>query len=464
MSAEASQEDLGGAFASYVVEARYEDLPAEAVTAAKQSTLDTLGVILGASGLQEAMPGVVKLMREWGGLTESTVLGFGGRLPAHSAAFVNGAMAHGLDFDDHLPEGHHPSSSLVPGLLAVAERLGGVSGRDFLLALAIGQDIFARLRKYVVWKQDWFMTPVVGAFATAAACGKLMGLAEREIVSAFGIASMQAAGTMQVAYGTGGELRGTYAGFAAQTGVFAAHLAQSGLTGTNAPFEGKAGFLEVYFGGEYDRGAMVADLGTRFEGATLLYKLWPSCGVSHGYIATTLKLLGEPGRGDEIERIEVIGGGFAKRLSEPIEERRRPSSVVDAKFSIPYTVALAVARGAVGVGDFGDETRAAADIGAVADKVVFVEDEAFSWSSELPPAAVRITLKSGDVLEGQTTHAETPGSTEHPLSWDDLIAKFKDCAAHARLEFSADRLDRAAERMRHLDRVDDVAVLAEMLA
>lgn len=432
--------------------------------AAKQSTLDTLGVILGASGLQDAVPGILRLMRDWGGKGESTVLGFGGKLPAHSAAFVNGAMAHGLDFDDHLPEGHHPSSALVPALLAVAERLGGVSGRDFIVALAVGQDIFARLRKYVVWKQDWFMTPVVGALATAAACGRLLGLSEREIVSALGIACMQSAGTMQVAYGTGGELRGTYAGFAAQTGVFAAHLAQAGLTATSAPLEGKAGFLEVYFGGEYDRAAMTADLGVRYEGATILFKLWPSCGISHGYIDAVLKLLGGPGRGDEIERIEVIGGDFAKQLSEPIEQRRRPPSGVDAKFSIPYTVALAVVRGTVGVGDFDETRRADPDVGAVADKIVFVEDEAFSWSSELPPAAVRVTLKTGEVLEGSTTHAETPGSTEHPLGWDALIEKFRDCALHAQNEVSAERLQYVIDAVGALDEVDDVTRVAEALA
>jgi 2-methylcitrate dehydratase PrpD len=382
-------------------------------------------------------------------------------MPAPSAAFVNGAMAHGLDFDDHLPEGHHPSSTLIPALFAVAESRGGVSGKEFITAVAIGQDLFARLRKYVHWKQDWFMTPVIGSLSTAVACAKLLGLEERQIVSVFGIASMQAAGTFQVAYGTGGNLRGTYAGYAAKTGVMAAYLAKAGITGTTAPLEGQAGFLEVYFDNDYDRDAMVANLGTDFEGRSIVYKLWPSCGASHGYIDATLRLLGEAGRGDEIERIEVIGGDFAKRLSEPIEDRRRPASEVDAKFSIPFTVAVAVARGAVGVGDFSADKRSEDTVSKIADKISFTEDPKYNWSEELPSSAVRITLTNGEVLEAETTHGETPGSTENPLTWDDLIQKFTDCASYAVEPLPKDRIAQLARTIQDLEEVSDVAEIMQ---
>ena len=450
-------EDLGVVFARYAVSTKYSDLPEEAVRAAKQSTLDTLGVILGASGLQEAITGVVDVFRDWGGAGESTLLGFGGKVPAPSAAFVNGAMAHGLDFDDHLPEGHHPSSTLIPALFAVAESRGNVSGQEFIAAVAVGQDLFARLRKYVNWKQDWFMTPVIGSLSTAVACAKLLGLGERQIVSTLGIASMQAGGVFQVAYGTGGNLRGTYAGYAAKTGVMAAYLARAGITGTAEPLEGKAGFLEVYFDKEYDRAAMTADLGSRFEGSNILYKLWPSCGASHGYIDATRRLLGESGRGDEIQSIEVIGGDFAKRLSEPIEDRRRPASEVDAKFSIPFTVAVTVVRGAVGVDDFSAEKRAEDAVTAIADKIWFTEDTKYNWSEELPACAVRITLMNGEVLEAETSHGATPGSIENPLTWDDLIDKFTNCASYALNPLRQEQIDRVVGNVRDLDKVGDVA-------
>lgn len=456
-------EDLAQTLARYVVATTFDTLPDSAIQAAKQSTLDTLGVILGASGQMASMPGVVNLMQESGGTAESTIMGFGGKLPASSAAFLNGAMAHGLDFDDHLPEGHHPSSSIVPALFAIAQRRGNVTGAEFITALAIGQDIFARLRKNVVWNQDWFMTPVIGVFAGAAACAKLLGLDERQVLDAFGAASLQSSGTMQLAYGTGGDLRGMYAGFAAQGAVFSALLAQAGVTGTTTPFEGKAGFLEVYFDGKYDRAAMLEGLGTDFQGDSILYKLWPSCGVSHGYIDATLRLLGGTGRGDEIEKIEVIGGDFARRLSEPLQLRRRPPTVVDAKFSIPYTVAVAVARGTVGVGDFSDERRNDPAVLAVADKIEFVNDPKFDWSQELPASAVRMTLKNGETLEGETSHSETPGSTEKPLEWDDLIGKFEDCATFAVRPSGKENLRTVITAIQRLETHDDVSTLIELL-
>lgn len=283
------------------------------------------------------------------------------------------------------------------------------------------------------------------------------------MVSTFGIASMQAAGTFQVAYGTGGNLRGTYAGYAAQTGVMAAYLAQSGVTGTTTPLEGQAGFLEVYFDNEYDRNAMVADLGTRFEGATILFKLWPSCGLSHGYIDSTLRLLDQVGGTGEIDRIEVIGGDAARRLSEPIENRRRPLSEVDAKFSIPFTVAVAAARGGVGVGDFSEEKRADEAVTSIADRVTFTEDPQYNWSEELPACKIRITLTSGQVLETETAHSQTPGSTDKPLTWEEIEQKFLDVSGYAVNALSAQDLEAIARTIRRLESVEDIAAVMQAL-
>lgn len=457
-----AEEDLSRVFGRYVAAARYETLPERGIRAAKYSTLDTLGVILGASGLMGVMPGIVELTRDWGGKPESTIFGFGGKLPAVSAAFVNGAMGHGLDYDDHLPEGHHPSVTVLPALLAVAERKGGVTGQDFLTALAVGQDLFARLRKNVAWKQDWFMTPVVGTLASAAACAKLLGLDDEQIAHAIGIACTQAATTMQTAYGTGGDLRGMYGGFAAKAAVFSALLAETGVKATSAPLEGAAGFLPVYFG-EWDRAAMIAELGNDFQGATILYKLWPSCGVTHGYIDTALRLMGGPGRVDEIEKIELFGGDFAKQLSEPKEFRRRPPTSNDAKFSLPYTVSLALLNGTVRVGDFSSECRADPRTYDVASKVEFIDDPQYDWGRELPAGAVRIVLKDGSELRGEAKHDETPGAAHNPLGWSQLVTKFADCAGHAVRPFEDSEIKNLVGTIEQLDGISDITSLTGQL-
>ncbi|KAA9163294.1 MmgE/PrpD family protein [Amycolatopsis acidicola] len=453
------EEDFSRVLARHVVSAGFDDLTPESVTAAKQSTLDTIGVILGGGGQMAAIPGVVDLVKDWSGKPESTILGFGGKVPCVDAAFVNGAMAHGLDYDDHLPEGHHPSSATVPALLALSERLGGASGKDFLTALALGQDIFARIRTNIETKQDWHLTPVIATYTTAAACAKLLGLDEEQTVDALGIAFSQLGGTFELAYGVGHDLRGMYAGFSAKAGLFSALLAETGVSGIKTSFEGSAGFMNVYFGGKWDRAGMLAGLGEDFRGSTIVYKPWPSCGASHPYVHTVLGLAPKIGSVDHIEKIEVFGGDFAKRLSEPAERRRHPATVLDAKFSIPYTIALALARGTVSLGDFDEASRTDPAVGAIADKIEFVDDPKYNWTSSLPTGAVRVTLRGGETLFTETSHDETPGSTSNPLSWDDLVAKFDDCCGYAGRELKPGAREKLIEQTRVLEQVSDVSAL-----
>jgi 2-methylcitrate dehydratase PrpD len=129
-------------------------LPPQSVERAKRSTLDTIGVIMAANALEPSVNGVLELVTEAGGREECSVLGTSRKVPAIMAAFANGAMVHCLDYDDHTPQGHHPSSSVIPVSVAIAERLGKVSGARFVAAVAFGQDLFVRMRRNVVWRHD----------------------------------------------------------------------------------------------------------------------------------------------------------------------------------------------------------------------------------------------------------------------------------------------------------------------
>ena len=122
--------DLVHHFADHAASVTYDALPQAAREAARNSILDTLGVILAASGMEPAARGVAQIVAESGGAAESTVLGFGGKAPPLMAALANGALAHGLDYDDQTPSGQHCSSSIIPAVFALAGRRGGVAGRD----------------------------------------------------------------------------------------------------------------------------------------------------------------------------------------------------------------------------------------------------------------------------------------------------------------------------------------------
>lgn len=454
--------DLCHDFAELIANTRYSGLTAGAVESAKKSVLDTLGVILAASGVEPRVRGIVDLVRETGGNPESSVLGFGGRAPAAQAAFANGAMAHCLDFDDRTPWGAHADSSALPAAFALAERKGGISGRQIITAIALAQDMFIRLRCNVGWKQDWNLSPMLGVFSAAAAASHVLGLTREQTAHALGIASMQSSGTMETIYATGCDLRGMYAGFAAQGAVTAALLAEKGITGIHTLFEGKAGIFNVYFGGQYDRAKMLENLGAEFLGANMLYKPWPAVGISHTYIHATIELMKAHDLvASDIAEIRVWVGAFQQQMCYPLAERRAPDTPLNAKFSLPFCVAIAASRRAMGISDFTPAALNNPEVLALASKVVPVEDESFDWKTKSPVGRVAVITREGRTFERMGDNV--PGSPEAPISWDGIAEKFRGCAAVAAVPLAADKIGKVVEMARSLELLDDATALVRML-
>jgi 2-methylcitrate dehydratase PrpD len=454
--------DLCHHFARFVANARYEDLPAEAIDGAKKTILDTLGVTLAASGMEPAVRALVELLQESGGSEESTVLGFGGKLPAISAAFANGSMAHCLDFDDQTPWGAHAASSIIPSVFAIAERMGGVSGRRLITAVAIGQDLFARLRCNVGWNQNWNLSSMVGAFSATASAAYILELSAEQTSHALGIASQQSCGTMEVIFATGSDLRGMYAGFTAKGAVIAALLAQKGITGISTLFEGKAGIFNVYFGGKYDREKMLDGLGERFLGGTTLYKAWPAVGNSHTYIHATIELMKEKGLGaNDIETIRTFVGDFTYTMCTPLEVRRAPGTLVDAKMSLPFIVGIAASKGKMGIADFSETALKDPEVLAMAAKVVPVQDPNQNWTYKLPDGRIEIVTRDGRVFE--RLGDKVPGSQEAPLTWEQISEKFVSCASVAQIPPSEASIRTAQELVRQLENVGDATEVLRAL-
>ena len=456
-------QDVVHDFARALAATRYESLPPAAIGAAKQSILDTFGCILGASGTEPAVRGVVEVARECGGRPESTILGFGGKVPAVWAAFANGAMAHCLDFDDRTAWGAHAGSSLVPAAFALAEARGGITGKQMIAAVSAAQDLFVRLRCNVGWRQDWNLSNVLGSLTAAGAASHVLALGPEKTAHALGIASMHSAGTMELIFGTGSDLRGMYAGFSAKGAVLAALMAEKGITGIGSLFEGKAGLFNTYFAGNYKREEMLAGLGSDYLGAGMLYKPWPAVGIAHTYIHAVLELVKEhsvqPG---QVERIEVFVGDFQKEMSYPLESRRAPGNAVDAKFSLPFIVALAVAKGGVAVADFSAQALKDPDVLALAQRVVPVEDSEADWQDKSPVARVRIVTRDGRSLDRRGD--KVPGSPEAPMTWDELAVKFQGCARAAAVPLADARIEAATRLARDFEDLSDVAEFVRAVA
>ena len=454
--------DISQEFAAFAAGMRYEDLPADAVEAAKKSLLDTLGVMLAASGVESATSPLIELLKETGGKEEATVFGENFRLPASAAAFVNGALAHSLDFDPQTPWGAHCDSSIVPTVLALAELRGGCSGADLITAIAVGQEVFIRLRLNVGWHMDWNLSTVVGCFSATCAGACLMNLNETQTANAMGIVSMQSSGTMELVFGVGSDLRGMYAGFCSQACVTAVRLAQRGMTGISNLFEGEAGHFSVYFRGEYDRAKMLHELGTKFSSGGMLYKYWPAVGNAHTYIHASLMLSCENNIDTKnIKEIVVYVGDFQQRMCTPLEVRCAPTTAIDAKFSLPFLVALALARRQVKVSDFSPESLSSPDVLALAKKVVPVVSADYNWKSKLPDGRVEIRMVDGKVYS--QVGSNVPGSPEAPLTWDQLTHKFYECGLVAKNPVSMDKSFQAAFIVKDLQRAEGVTDLLRLI-
>jgi len=457
------EEDVSCVIARHLVAVDYEDLPSEVVTVTKRSILDILGAILGASGTIPGCRKLAELVKEAGGKEESTIIGFGGKVPAWMAAFVNGAMAHCLDYDDtHDLAMMHTSAPTVPPGFAVAERLGNISGKEFITAVALGEDLACRMALAVISPTVvWHPIALLGVFASTATCAKLLGLDEERIVDAFGIALCQAAGTMELGYGTGSDLRGMYNAFSGKGGVLSALMSHKGITGMRTSLEGRAGFFNAYYQGQYNREALISDLGKRYENVNIAFKPWPSCRATHPYIEATLWMMREYDIGTrDIEEVVVYVGDFSRNLCEPLEARQKPATALDAKLSIPFTVGTAIAKGKIVIDDFTPDGLRNVEALKLAEKVTPKFDAQLSTKG-LPPAIVEMRTING---KEYSKRIDIPyGHPQNPMSMEEFLNKFMDCASHSAKQLPKENVEDVIHLIDKLEEVDDVGQVMRLL-
>jgi 2-methylcitrate dehydratase PrpD len=447
-----------------------DHIPAEVLDDAVGRVVDCVGNALAASASDDpgephvALHGVLS---EQGGRAESSLLVRGQRLPASSAALINGALAHALDFDDtHLPSVLHPSASVVPAALAVAEAQGA-SGRALLTSVAVGDEITNRLgmsayvpeqRNSTFFVRGQHATSICGTIGAAVAAGLLLGADEDQLVSVLGIAASMGAGILE-ANRTGGTVKRIHCGWAAHAGIQAARFAMAGVTGPPTVFEGGFGFLRAYLGEDYRLEPLVAGLGTHWELLRTVYKPYPSNHFTHPIIDCALALRADGLRAQDIDRAEIgVPRTVLRTVAEPWPDKVRPKTPYHAKFSGPYTFASAMIGGG-GLGlhlaDFTETALNEPDRLRLCGRVTMSGDQI--CDDEFPlafSAVVRVKTVRGQTLE-ERVHSSR-GGPEHPLSADDLQTKFRHNAEQVLTAAEAAAL---AGRLRSLPDVERVGPL-----
>ena len=441
------------ALADRIAEVSFEALPGEAVATAKQGILDTVGVTL-AGARDDTTAVVARTLRWTAGQGAALIFGGTERLDALSAALINGTASHALDFDDCSNTlGGHPSAPILPALWTLAT---GISGKAFIAAYAAGVETECKLARAVNfhhYEKGWHPTATLGTFGAAAACAHLLRLSPDKIATALALAASMASG-IKANFGT--MTKPFHVGHAARNGLFAALLAEEGMTANHGALEHKQGFFAVFNGaGNFDADRILAEWAKPLDLADpgIAFKRHPCCGSTHPAADAMLHLRAAHALAlENVERIE--SWTHPRRLQHT--NRPDPQSGLDGKFSVQYVLARALMHGIVSLEHFSDAAVRDDAARALMSKVNAQPDDSLGRSAEDHfYARVRVTTASGEAHEH---FVERPlgRDRDHPLPPGTLEAKFRDCARRALDETSTEEVLRLCSTLDELADVGDV--------
>lgn len=432
---------------------RYEQLPETVVRTLERLTLDALAVIAGAA----KAPGIAELntrMARWEKVGSATGLIGARRFSPPTAALVNGAAAHALDFDDvHDDARVHSMCVVLPAVLATAEDLGGVSGRDFIRALAIGVELHARLGLacHDCVPLGWHPTALLASLPASMAAASLLGLPAEGLQDAFGLAYHQGGGTIQCSL-DGALAKRVGPGFAARAAVLSAFLAADGITGPKLSLEGKAGLFPLYMRGRCAPEILFDGLGSRWHIEEYSLKPYPACRCSHAAIGIGVSLHDEGIDPASVREVEIRLSQSNWTLVGAAYDASR-DSVAHAQFSAAYGFAQALVHREVGLRAYARPSitdPAAVDF---ARRIRVVADPAMPPGA-IAPAVVELKLADGRIIVRETTTLK--GDADEPMTEDEAMQKLRDCFAFG-LDAPAAAADRVAATVRDLERASDAA-------
>lgn len=428
-------------------------IPDKAREEAKRALLDMLGTTL--AGSVETVGQIVTdyVRAECGASGTAAVAASGLRTSASLAALANGTMAHALDYDDVGLQVGHPSVAVIPAALAVAEETGA-SGRQVLDAIVLGFEVASRIGAgagHDAYARGYHGTSIYGVFGSAAAAGRLLGLNVEQMRSAFGIAGSEASG-VRANFGT--MAKPLHAGSCGRAGVMAALLARAGFAADPNIIETKVGYGDVLLGkGIYDQEKMTAGLGKSFiveRGVDI--KKFPCCYGNHRTLDGVFAMMAEHGlQAEDVANIAIdVPASLPNLLIYD-----RPTTGLQGKFSLQYTVSAALVDGSVTRGSFTDEHVRGPRIQATIEKVTVNPQS--TWD----PGVIRIQMTTNNGTVHTREQRSIKGSSEEPLSRDELLAKFRDNASLVR---NAAEIARMIELVDTLDTQSSITPLTDLLA
>ncbi|RDC75228.1 MmgE/PrpD family protein [Rhodovulum sp. 12E13] len=420
--------------AAFAVGLRGAGVPEPVLHAATLHLLDAVGVGLAASAAPHcagwagaAEPGAVPLLS-------------GGTASPGSAAMLNGALIHALEYDDtHTGSVVHGSAVAAPAALAAGAE-AGATGREALLASVLAWEVAVRIGRAApgaFQARGFQATTVGGAVGAAAASAFLRGLDPVRIVSALGIAGSEASGTLAF-LSDGATVKALNPGWAARTGLTAARLAEVGMTGPADILEGRFGVMAAFAGIEDGLGTELSDLGDRWHLPDAAFKLWPCCHYIHPFLEALGGLVREGLAAPDILSLTVhVPPPMVPLICEPWARRQAPATGYDGKWGLPWCLAVLLTDGAVTVESF--EAAPRAEVTALARRMEWVAMAGHGFPDRFA-ARIEVETVSGRHVAEVASVLGGPG---RPVPDEAIRAKFRANAARRLPPPSVDRLEAA---------------------
>jgi 2-methylcitrate dehydratase PrpD len=350
--------------ADFSADINFDDFSNEVVEHAKLCILDWIGVAL--AGSQETPTKILtSVIKEMEGKKGSTVIGSDIKTFCANAALVNGLMGHVLELDDiHEESVIHPAAPVVPAVLAVAERKNA-TGKDVITSVVLGYEVETRVAMSIMPSHYdfWHTTGTCGTFGASIAAGKILGLDKKRMIYTLGIAGTQASGLIQV-FGT--MSKPFNVGKAAMNGVISALLAERGFTSSTAIFQAEKGYCRAT-SKEFNFHKLTKNLGKKFQLMNNIFKRHASCGHTHGAIDAVLNISTKYHVKPENVR-EIIVETYPIAV-DVVGRNFKPKNVFEAKFSLPYCVAVAMINGTIDLTAFSKENLTDSKILDLSSKV-----------------------------------------------------------------------------------------------
>ncbi|CAN1523588.1 MmgE/PrpD [Sphingomonadaceae bacterium] len=428
-----------------ISEARYEDMSSEVIERAKWTLLDNIATLAYTSSLTRRDPYVLRAQQK-GGAKEALAWGMGVRMPVEDAAAANAWMIHAAETDDTDFRASLRASPVVMGpALAMAERQGG-SGKDFLLSIAIGYTVLGRLAEPLgpLQLKGYMSSGVWGPSSAAAVSAKLLKLNAPATANAIAIAAGAGGGSFQYFYDQTEEKRLVVAR-AARAGTEAALLACAGEQGAQRVFEGQAGLYRL-FGGTRADSIDYARISSDFGNLEGPLRLYPKFFAASASIIPFLEAMpAERVDPADIDYFIVRGNDDAARIYKAkLEQYEAPKTLIGAKTSLGFVLALYLTRGSADPFDFTSQTLTDPAINALAATGRFEHMKS-------PATELVLVLKSGERIT--LIPFQSDGSKTEPFMREARLTKFRSLTRHV---LTGAEQDQIIQEVMALDRVSHV--------